>query len=150
MNRLATLAGYCGFVLLGWNAVLVPALIRSIQPDLRQADAAFGLFFLVSALLYAAGSFSGGLLLERVGRRAVLALATLLLGVGLGCEALAPSWLGFLRSPLTKVLARPVAVAFALLRCGLAHAAPGSPGWACLLVRHSSGKRLRIASAHLA
>jgi hypothetical protein len=37
MNRLATFAGYAGFVLLGWNAVLVPALIRSIQPDFRQA-----------------------------------------------------------------------------------------------------------------
>ena len=36
MNRLATFAGYSGFVLLGWNAVLVPALIRSIQPDFRQ------------------------------------------------------------------------------------------------------------------
>ena len=100
MNRLATLAGYSGFVLLGWNAVLVPALIRSIQPDFRQADAAFGLFFLVSALLYAAGSFGGGFLTERVGRRAILALATLLLGVGLGGEALAPSWLGFLLAAL--------------------------------------------------
>ena len=100
MNRLATLVGYSGFVVLGWNAVLVPALIQSIQQDFRQADAAFGLFFFVSALLYAAGSFSGGFLTERVGRRAVLALATLLLGVGLGDEALAPSWLGFLLAAL--------------------------------------------------
>jgi hypothetical protein len=58
MNRLATFVRYSGFVVLGWNAVLVPTLLRSIQPEFRQADAAFGLFFFASALLYAAGSFS--------------------------------------------------------------------------------------------
>jgi MFS family permease len=116
MNRLATLAGYSGFVLLGWNAVLVPALIRSIQPDFRQADAAFGLFFLLSALLYAAGSLGGGFLTERVGRRAVLALATLLLGVGLGAAAVVGS---VVYPPLIGLMATPMGLRAGLVGAGL-------------------------------
>jgi hypothetical protein len=35
-SRLLTLCGYAGFVLIGWNAVLLPSLIRSIEHQFRQ------------------------------------------------------------------------------------------------------------------
>jgi fucose permease len=94
--RIISLAGYAGFVLIGWNAVLVPSLIRSVEHAFNVTDAAFGVFFFVSALVYAAGSFGGGLLTERAGRRAVLAVAAALLGLGLAGDAAAPSWWVFL------------------------------------------------------
>lgn len=88
-----SLLGYCAFILIGWNAVLIPALIRSVEHDFHQSDAAFAGFYFLSALLYAAGSFGGGFLTERVGRRIVLPVAALLLAVGLVGEGLAPSWI---------------------------------------------------------
>jgi fucose permease len=87
-----TYSGYFGFVLIGWNAVLVPALIRSIQHDFRQSDAAFALFYFISALIYGLGAFGGGVLIERLGRRVILGAGALLLSMGLIGEALAPSW----------------------------------------------------------
>jgi fucose permease len=86
--------------LLGWNAVLVPSLIRSLEQAFRQSDAAFGLFYFVSALLYSAGSFSGGFLIERLGRKVILSFAASLLGVGLLGEALSPSWVWLLLAAL--------------------------------------------------
>jgi len=94
------LAGYAGFILIGWNAVLIPSLIRSVEQAFHQSDAAFGFFYFLSALVYAAGSLGGGFVTERVGRRPVLALAALLLGVGLAGEAGAPSWLLVLAAAL--------------------------------------------------
>ena len=90
--RATLLAGYVAFVLIGWNAVLLPSLIRSLEHDFRQNDAAFGLLYFVSALVYAAGSFGGGFLTERFGRRWVLIGACFFLALGLAGEGLAPSW----------------------------------------------------------
>ena len=101
-SRLLTYTGYFGFVLIGWNAVLVPSLIRSIEHDFRQSDAAFALFYFLSALVYAIGAFSGGLLTERAGRRIVLTAGALTLGAGLVGEALAPNW------PVLILMAVPV------------------------------------------
>lgn len=102
-SRLLTLTGYAGFVLLGWNMVLIPSLIRSVEHDFKQTDAAFGLFYFVSALIYAIGAFSGGMLTERLGRRVVLSASVGAMGVGLMGEALAPSW------PLLFVALAPTA-----------------------------------------
>jgi len=88
-----TYAGYLGFVLIGWNAVLVPSLIRSLEYDFRQTDATFALFYFLSSLVYATAAFTGGFLTERLGRRAVLSLGALLLALGLIGEGLAPTWI---------------------------------------------------------
>ena len=90
------LIGYACFLLIGWTGVLVPALIRSVEDKFVQTDAAVGGYFFVFAAFYGIGSFGGGLLTERFGRRAVLTLAGLLLGLGLIGQALSPNWLLFL------------------------------------------------------
>lgn len=95
-QRTLTLTGYLSFVLIGCNAVLVPSLIRSIEHDFHQSDAGLGLFYLLSSLLYAAGSFLGGLLTERLGRRWILITAASLCGLGLLGSAAALSWPLFL------------------------------------------------------
>jgi fucose permease len=91
-----TLTGYFSFILIGCNAVLVPSLIRSIEHDFHQSDAGLGLFYLLTSLLYAAGSFIGGLLTERLGRRWILIIAAFLGGLGLIGTAAAPVWPLFL------------------------------------------------------
>jgi fucose permease len=90
-RRLAAIA-YATFLLIGWCGLLVPSLIRSIQADFAQTDGGLGLFYLVSAIFYAAGSFGGGLVTERIGRRFVLAGSAVLIGMGLALQAIAPSW----------------------------------------------------------
>ena len=91
--RRLILAGYAGFVVIGWNAVLIPALIRSIEHAFQRSDAAFALLYFISSLLYAGGALGGGFLVERVGRQTVFVLAALLLGLGLIAEGFSPSWL---------------------------------------------------------
>ncbi|HYU49632.1 MAG TPA: MFS transporter [Candidatus Limnocylindria bacterium] len=90
------LIGYGCFLLIGWTGVLVPALIRPVEDSFAQTDAAVGGYFFVFAAFYGIGSFGGGLLTERLGRRAVLMTAGLLLGLGLIGQALSPNWLLFL------------------------------------------------------
>lgn len=94
-RRLAALA-WATFVLIGWCGLLVPSLIRSIKADFGQTDGGLGLFYLVSAVFYAAGSFGGGLVTERIGRRFVLAGAAGLIAVGLALLAAAPAWVVFM------------------------------------------------------
>jgi MFS family permease len=91
-----TLSGYYGFALIGWNAVLLASLIRSIERDFQVSDAAFGLLYFLAALCYTAGAFGGGLIAERLGRRGVLLAAALSFGLGLGGEGLAPSWVALI------------------------------------------------------
>jgi len=91
-----TLSGYYGFVLIGWNSVLIASMIRSIEHDFGQSDASFGLFYLITALCYALGAFVGGLLSERVGRKRVLLAAAALLALGLGGEGAAPTWVALI------------------------------------------------------
>ena len=90
-HRLRAIA-YASFLLVGWSALLVPALIRSVEHDFAQTDAGLGLFYLVSAVCYAGGSFGGGFTTERIGRRPVLAVAALLLAGGLLVEGSARAW----------------------------------------------------------
>jgi len=91
---LVTLA-WSSFLLLGWAGLLVPALIRSIEDRYSQSDAGLGAYYFVLAVVYAIGSLGGGLLTERIGRRVVLSGSAVLMGVGLGLQAVAPSWVLF-------------------------------------------------------
>jgi MFS transporter, FHS family, glucose/mannose:H+ symporter len=94
-RRLAAI-GWASFVLLGWAGLLIPSLFRSVKTDFALTDSAIGTFYLVNAIFYAVGSFGGGLVTERVGRRPVLATAAAVLGIGLALEATAPTWTVFL------------------------------------------------------
>jgi FHS family glucose/mannose:H+ symporter-like MFS transporter len=88
-------AGYYSFVLLGWQTVILPSLIRSIEHGFHQSDAAFGVLYLVKSILYAVGAFAGGFLTERLGRRIVLSAAAVISALSLLLAALAPSWAPF-------------------------------------------------------
>ena len=88
--------GYAAFLLIGATTVLVPALVVYVERTFGVADADLGIFYFVTAVSYAAGSFFGGMLTERFGRRRVLTVAALLTAAGLGGEAVAPSWAVFL------------------------------------------------------
>lgn len=74
----------------------MPTLIRSVKDAFVQSDAGIGLFYFVFAVAWATGSFGGGLVTERIGRRTVLALAAALLGTGFIALGLAPAWTVFL------------------------------------------------------
>ncbi len=91
----AAILGCAGLLLVGWTSLLVPSLIRSIEHDFAQTDAAIGVFFFVNAVAYVAGSMGGGLLTERLGRRVVLPLGVGLITVGLFGLANVPTWTAF-------------------------------------------------------
>jgi MFS transporter, FHS family, glucose/mannose:H+ symporter len=88
--------GYAAFLLIGWTGLLVPSLIRSLERDLDQTDAGIGIFYFLYSVGYALGSFVGGMLTERLGRRAMLTLAAALHGAGLIGLGLTPGWTWFL------------------------------------------------------
>lgn len=88
----AAVLACAGLLFCGWSGLLVPSLIRSIEHDFGQTDAGIGVFFFVNAMAYVSGSFAGGLLTERFGRRTVLPLALLVAAVGLAELAILPSW----------------------------------------------------------
>jgi fucose permease len=89
------LASYASFILVGWTGLFVPSLIRELQADFARSDAEFGLVYLVTALLFAAGALSSGLASGLVGRRVVNAAAALLIAAGMALEVVAPAWLVF-------------------------------------------------------
>lgn len=92
-GRLAAgIVGGLTLVAIGWTGLLIPSLIRSIEATFDQTDAGIGLVYLVYAIAYASGSFGGGALTERVGRRVVLGGAVLLHGLGIASLGLVASW----------------------------------------------------------
>ncbi len=93
---LAAILGCAGMLLVGWTSLLVPSLIRSIEHDFGQTDAAIGVFFFVNSIAYVGGSMGGGLLTERFGRRVVLPSAVALIVIGLLGMAVVPAWAAFL------------------------------------------------------
>jgi fucose permease len=95
-TMLAASLGCAGLLLVGWTGLLVPSLVRSIEPAFGQTDAGIGVFFFVNAVAYVGGSMVGGLLTERVGRRRVLPLAVALIALGLAGMATVPTWALFL------------------------------------------------------
>jgi len=83
---------YASFALVGWSMLLVPSLIRDIRDEFGQTDAGFGLLYLAASLAFATGAFLSGALAGRVGRRAILPAAVLLLAAGLVTQGFAPEW----------------------------------------------------------
>jgi fucose permease len=90
--RAAGVLACVGLLLIGWSGLLVPSLIREIERDFAQTDAGLGIYYFVGAAAYATGSFSGGMLTERFGRRRVLTIATVLIGLGTATLGLVPIW----------------------------------------------------------
>lgn len=96
----AAVFGCLGLLTIGWTGLLIPSLIRSIKQTFEQNDAGIGLLYLLYAVAYAFGSFGGGPLTERLGRRRVLVTAAALHGAGILSLGLAPSWTWFVLAAL--------------------------------------------------
>jgi MFS transporter, FHS family, glucose/mannose:H+ symporter len=88
----AAILGCLTLLTIGWTGLLVPSAIRSIEATFAQSDAGIGLIYLLYSGFYAAGSFGGGPLTERLGRRRVLVAAAALHGLGIASFGLAPTW----------------------------------------------------------
>jgi fucose permease len=100
----AGIVGWLTLLAIGWSGLLIPSLIRSVKATFGQSDAGIGVVYLVFALAYMAGSFGGGSLTERLGRRPVLGGAALLHGLGVAGLGLAPAWTVFMVAALTMGL----------------------------------------------
>ena len=109
----AAILACAGLAFLGWAGLLVPSLIRSIEPAFGQTDAGVGVFFFVNAVASVGGSIGGGLLTERIGRRVVLTVAVALMAIGLAALAIVPSWTLFL------VAAVPIGLGFGAVDGGM-------------------------------
>jgi fucose permease len=100
-RRLAAgIVGSVTLLVIGWTGLLVPSLIRVIKETFHQTDAGIGVAYLAYALAYAAGSVLGGQVMERVGRRGILAGAAVMHGVGIAGLGLAPNWSVFVAAML--------------------------------------------------
>ena len=89
-RRLAAI-GWASFVLLGWAGLLIPSLFRSVKTDFALTDSAIGTFYLVNAIFYAVGSFGGGLVTERTGRRPILSTGASAVGSAKGAPHVRPA-----------------------------------------------------------
>jgi fucose permease len=96
----AAILACAGLLLVGWSGLLVPSLIRSIEPAFGQTDAGIGVYFFVNAVAYVSGSLIGGFLTERIGRRVVLPIAVSLIALGLAGLATVPTWELFLAATI--------------------------------------------------
>ena len=100
-GRLAAgIVGCLTLLAIGWTGLLIPSLIRSIESTFDQNDAGIGIVYLAYALAYTTGSFAGGGLTERLGRRLVLGGAVLVHALGIAGLGLAPSWVMFVTTVL--------------------------------------------------
>ena len=96
----AGVVGCLALLAIGWTALLIPSLIRSIEATFDQTDAGIGLVYFVYSVAYATGSLAGGPVTERLGRRTVLVAAALLHGVGLAALGLGGTWPAFVLATL--------------------------------------------------
>jgi fucose permease len=88
----AGVLGCAMLLFLGWTGLVIPSLIRSVETDFGQTDAGLGIFYLLWSITYAIGTFGGGLVTERLGRRAVLGLAATSLTLGLVVLGVTRTW----------------------------------------------------------
>ena len=101
-GRLAAgVVGWFTLLAIGWTGLLIPSLIRSIKTSFEQTDAGIGIVYLAFALAYMAGSFGGGTLTERLGRRLILGGAVLVHALGVAGLGLAPTWVVFILAAMT-------------------------------------------------
>jgi len=91
-KRLLDSTGYLLFGLLGWSAVLIPSLVRSVEHDFGQPDTALSLLYFLSSGMFAVAALSGGFIAERLGRRGVLVVGVCIAGAGGSLAAAAPEW----------------------------------------------------------
>ena len=104
-GRLAAgIVGCLTLFAIGWTSLLIPSLVRSIEATFGQTDAGVGLVYLAYSVAYATGSFGGGPLTERLGRRRVLGGAVLIHGFGVAGLGLAPSWAAFVAAAMVAAL----------------------------------------------
>lgn len=104
-GRLAAgIVGCLTLFAIGWTGLLIPSLVRSIESTFDQTDAGVGLVYLAYSVAYATGSFGGGPLTERVGRRLVLGGGVLIHGLGIAGLGLAPSWGTFVAAAMVAAL----------------------------------------------
>jgi FHS family glucose/mannose:H+ symporter-like MFS transporter len=100
----AGIAGGVAFGLLGWRGLLVPSLVRSIEPAFGRTDADVGSYFFLTAISYAAGSLIGARLIRSLGERRVLSGAALLMALGLVIQSATTSWLVFAAAGISASL----------------------------------------------
>ena len=104
-GRLAAgIVGCLTLFAIGWTGLLIPSLVRSIEATFDQTDAGVGLVYLAYSIAYATGSFGGGPLTERIGRRLVLGGGVLIHGLGIAGLGLAPSWGTFIAAAMVAAL----------------------------------------------
>jgi len=104
-GRLAAgIVGCLTLFAIGWTGLLIPSLVRSIEATFDQTDAGVGLIYLAYSVAYATGSFGGGPLTERLGRRLVLGGGVLIHGLGIAGLGLAPSWGLFVAAAMVAAL----------------------------------------------
>lgn len=97
----AGIVGCLTLLAIGWTGLLIPSLIRSIEATFHQTDAGVGILYLAFSLAFASGSFGGGPLTERLGRRPVLGGGVLVHGMGVAGLGLAPTWALFVAAAAT-------------------------------------------------
>lgn len=104
----AGIVGGVAYGMIGWRSMLVPALIRSIQPAYGQTDAGLGTYFLATALGYAVGSLMGGALVRGLGSRVTLGVTAFAMSLALMIQGLAPSWFVFLPAGVVAGIAASI------------------------------------------
>src|SRR5436305_9485650 len=80
--RLAIGISYFAFILIGINDGAVGVLLPGMQTTYHAGKDTISLLFLAGTLGYIAASFNNGLLLDKLGNRRFLLLATLIIGLG--------------------------------------------------------------------
>ncbi len=83
------------YSLIGWRGLLVPSMIRSVEPSFGQDDAGMGLYFLATAVSYGVGVLAGGRLVRARGQRFAVAGALATMCVGLILQGVTGSWPAF-------------------------------------------------------
>jgi MFS family permease len=112
-RAVAAVIGCAAFFLIGWSALLVPSLVRSIEAQFGQTDAAIGTYFLINSLASATSSVGGGLLTERVGRRSSSRSPRHCSGLGLLMIGTVGTW------PLFLLAALPLGLGFGAIDGGV-------------------------------
>jgi fucose permease len=92
--RAGTVVGLA-YSLIGWRGLLVPSMIRSVEPSFRQDDAGMGLYFLATAIAYGVGVLLGGRFVRARGQRTAVAAALAAMSLGLVLQGLTASWPAF-------------------------------------------------------